>query len=39
MPARIMREWVALRHDALMRNWQAARDEAPLEFIGGLDDD
>ena len=39
MPARIMREWVALRRDALMRNWQAARDEAPLEFIGGLDDD
>ncbi|MBI5113483.1 MAG: DUF4160 domain-containing protein [Rhodovulum sp.] len=37
--ARILRDWTALRRDALMRNWQAAREEAPLEFIGGLEDD
>lgn len=37
--ARILREWTALRHEALTRNWLAAREEGPLEFIGGLDDD
>ena len=37
--ARIVREWTQLRYDALMRNWEAARREAPLERIPGLDDD
>jgi hypothetical protein len=37
--ARLMKEWTALRRDALERNWQAARSDRPLERIGGLDDD
>lgn len=37
--ARIVREWAALRRDALMRNWEAARTDEPLERIAGLDDD
>ena len=37
--ARIVREWTQLRYDALMRNWEAARRDAPLERIPGLDDD
>lgn len=37
--ARLVREWTALRRDALMRNWIAARTDAELERIGGLDDD
>jgi hypothetical protein len=36
---RIVKEWTALRRDALMRNWTAARSDQPLERIGGLDDD
>ena len=39
MVARVMREWTTLRRAALVRNWQAARSETPLELIGGLDDD
>ena len=37
--ARILREWVKLRREALLRNWEAARHDAPLERIPGLDDD
>jgi hypothetical protein len=37
--ARIVREWTQLRCAALMRNWEAARRDAPLERISGLDDD
>jgi hypothetical protein len=36
---RLLKEWTALRRDALMRNWNAARTDNPLERIGGLDDD
>jgi hypothetical protein len=35
--ARVMREWTALRQAALMRNWRAARSDAPLEQIEGLE--
>jgi uncharacterized protein DUF4160 len=35
--ARLLREWAALRRDALMRNWHLARNEGPLERIGGLE--
>jgi Domain of unknown function (DUF4160) len=37
--ARLVQEWSALRRDALMRNWIAARTDGELERIGGLDDD
>jgi Domain of unknown function (DUF4160) len=37
--ARLVREWTALRRDALMRNWIAARSDGQLERIGGIDDD
>jgi Domain of unknown function (DUF4160) len=37
--ARLVKEWTALKRDALMRNWIAARSDGPLERIGGLDDD
>ena len=37
--ARLVKQWTALRNDALMRNWQTARSEKPLERIGGMDDD
>jgi hypothetical protein len=37
--ARIVKEWTALRHDALMRNWRAARSDSPIERIGGFGDD
>jgi hypothetical protein len=37
--ARLVREWTALRRDALMRNWIAARSDGQLERIGGFDDD
>jgi hypothetical protein len=37
--ARLVKEWTALRRDALMRNWHAARTDGQLERIGGLDDD
>jgi hypothetical protein len=36
---RLVKEWTALRRDALMRNWIAARSDGQLERIGGLDDD
>jgi hypothetical protein len=35
--ARLLREWTALRRDALMRNWHAARTDGQLERIGGLE--
>jgi uncharacterized protein DUF4160 len=35
--ARLVKEWAALRHDALMRNWRAARSDGQLERIGGLE--
>jgi hypothetical protein len=34
---RLMKEWTALRRDALMRNWHLARTDEPLERIGGLE--
>jgi len=34
---RLVKEWTALRGDALMRNWNAARSDGPLERIGGLE--
>jgi len=37
--ARLVREWTALRREALMRNWAAARADEQLERIAGLDDD
>jgi hypothetical protein len=37
--ARIVREWTELRREALLRNWEAASRDAPLERIAGLDDD
>jgi hypothetical protein len=35
--ARLLREWTALRREALMQNWHLARNEDPLERIGGLE--
>ena len=35
--ARLVREWTALRRDALTRNWNLARNEGQLERIGGLE--
>jgi hypothetical protein len=35
--ARIMKEWTALRQEALMRNWHAARSDSHLERIEGLE--
>ena len=37
--ARLVKEWTALRREALMRNWHAARSEGRLEYIAGLEDD
>ena len=37
--ARLVKEWTALRHDALVRNWHAARSEERLEYIAGLEND
>jgi hypothetical protein len=34
---RVLKEWTALRHDALMRNWNAARSDGALEQIAGLE--
>jgi hypothetical protein len=34
---RLVREWTALRRDALMRNWRAARSDGQIEWIGGLE--
>ena len=36
---RLVKEWTALRREALMRNWIAVRSDGQLERIGGLDDD
>lgn len=36
---KLLREWAALRRDALMRNWQSMRTDGRYEKIGGLDDD
>lgn len=35
--ARVLKEWTALRRDAPMRNWQAARTDGTLERIPGLE--
>jgi hypothetical protein len=35
--ARILRDWTALRRQALMRNWQAARTDGAMERIAGLE--
>ena len=35
--ARLMREWTALRRDALMKNWVAARSDGRMEWIEGLE--
>ena len=35
--ARLLKEWTALRREALMRNWHLARTEGQLERIGGLE--
>jgi len=34
---RLVKEWTALRQDALMRNWRASRSDGQLERIGGLE--
>lgn len=34
---RLVKEWAALRHEALMRNWHAARSDGQLERIRGLE--
>jgi len=35
--ARLVVEWTALRREALMRNWVAARTDGRLEWIEGLE--
>ena len=35
--ARIVKEWTALRHDALALNWTAARTDGQIERIAGPD--
>ena len=35
--ARILKEWTALRHAELMRNWIACRTDGQVERIEGLD--
>jgi hypothetical protein len=37
--ARLVKEWTALRRNALMQNWHAAQAEGRLEYIAGLEDD
>jgi hypothetical protein len=37
--ARLVKEWTILRHEALLRNWEAARAEGRLERIAGLEDE
>lgn len=36
--AMIIREWIGLRRDLLLDNWNRARRHQPLERIVGLDD-
>jgi hypothetical protein len=36
--ARLVKEWTALRRNALMQNWHAAQAEGRLEYIAGLED-
>lgn len=35
--ARLVKEWIDLRRDALMQNWRAARNDEPLERVEGLE--
>ena len=35
--ARILKEWTALRRNALMHNWHAARTDGQLERIEGFE--
>ena len=37
--ARLVKEWSALRREALMHNWHLARTEGRLEYVAGLEDD
>jgi hypothetical protein len=37
--SRLIKDWTALRREPLMRNWQAARADRPMERIAGLDND
>ena len=37
--ALLVKEWTVLRHEALRRNWEAARAERRLERIAGLEDE
>jgi len=34
---RLVKEWTALRHEPLMRNWRAGRSDRQLERIAGLE--
>lgn len=34
---RLVKEWAVLRHEALMKNWVAARTDGRLERIEGLE--
>jgi Domain of unknown function (DUF4160) len=34
---RVVKEWTALRRDALMRNWHAAQTDGQIERIAGLE--
>jgi hypothetical protein len=34
---RLVKEWTALRHEALMRNWIAAHTDGQIERIEGLE--
>ncbi|MBA3772696.1 MAG: DUF4160 domain-containing protein [Ramlibacter sp.] len=36
---RIVKEWALEHHDALMTNWQRARNLEPLERVPGADND
>jgi Domain of unknown function (DUF4160) len=37
--SRVLKQWTALRRDALMRNWRMGRMDGQFERIGGLHDD
>ncbi len=36
---RMVKDWALLRRDALLQNWQNARQGLPMRKIAGLDDD
>lgn len=37
--AQLVRDWIALRRDALLENWRRGQDQVPFEQIDGLDDE